>query len=364
MLTKVEYMERALALASEGGKAVRPNPLVGAVLVKDGNIVGEGYHKQYGSAHAETEAIRDAGDAARGATMYVTLEPCNHQGQTPPCTNGILEAGISEVVIGMRDPNPDVAGSGSQMLKENGVPCELGVLEDACRIQNEVYLANVLKKKPFVLLKIAQSMDGFIAPQDGNSKWITGEESRTESHRLRALTDAIMVGAGTLIADDPELTVRHVAGDQPWRILMTDTLNFSTEAKLFTDIHQSKTMVFATENASNTRSVLGTLKRRGIETVFVKENNMGRADINDVLLKLWNRGVYSLMVEGGAALYSSFLQSGNVNRIDLFTAGKVFGTGISTFRNIPVQSVDSAQHFNVSSVRILGNDIHAIMRKN
>ncbi len=363
MSSHEEYMKIALELAAHGGKAVRPNPLVGAVIVREGEIAGRGYHTRFGAPHAEREAIADAGERARGGTMYVTLEPCNHFGKTPPCTHGIVEAGIKEVFAGMADPNPDVAGAGAEYLRQQGIPCTLGVLEEDCRLQNEVFIVNILEKRPFVRLKIAQTIDGFIAPPDGNSKWITGEEARTEAHALRSQADAVIVGANTLLTDNPALTVRHVPGEQPRRVLLTDTLEIPLDAQLFTDEYAAETLVVVTENARENEAILSALDTIGVKTVFVKTDSYGMADIGDTMRVLWQEGICDLMVEGGAGLYSSFMDAGIVDRIDLFMAARVFGSGTGSFQYLQPKTVETAPRFTVSSLRTIGNDIHAVMRR-
>ena len=229
------FMKKALHLAAKGAGRTSPNPLVGAVLVKDGAVVGQGFHEALGGPHAEVNAIADAGGAATGATLYVTLEPCNHHGLTPPCTRAVLDAGISRVVCGMRDPNPDVAGGGAAHLSGMGVETVTGVLEPQCRALNQPFIKYVTTGLPFVRLKAAATLDGFIAASSGDSKWITNERSRGFGHRLRSLCDAVMVGIGTVLADDPLLTARlpgKGAYRQPVRVVLDTGLRIPPRSRL------------------------------------------------------------------------------------------------------------------------------------
>ena len=225
-------MQTAIALARKGIGKTSPNPAVGAVIVKNGRIIGKGYHKKAGRAHAEINALKQAGIKAKGAEMYITLEPCNHFGRTPPCTDVIIKAGIKKVFIGMKDPNPLVAGKGVRRLRSAGMDVEVGILEDECRGINEAYIKYITTKTPFVTLKLASTLDGKIATAAGESKWITGEDARRFAHRMRREADAVMVGIGTVLKDNPELTTRLVKGKDPIRIVVDSQLRIPVNAKV------------------------------------------------------------------------------------------------------------------------------------
>ena len=242
-------MNIALQLAKKGKGKVNPNPLVGAIIVRDGVILGRGYHKEYGKAHAEVNAFLDAKEDITGATMYVTLEPCSHYGKTPPCVERIIENKISRVVIGMIDPNPLVAGKGIEKLKKSGITVTVGVLEEECRKLNEVFIKYITKNEPFVVLKTAMSLDGKIATSRGESKWITGEKARNEVHNLRNELEAIMVGVDTVIIDNPELTCRLENGRNPIRIIVDSTLKIPLNSKVLKNQDEAKTIVATKKEA-------------------------------------------------------------------------------------------------------------------
>ena len=241
------FMREALRQARKGLGRTSPNPAVGAVIVKQGNVIAKGYHKKAGLPHAEVEALKKTDKKARGCTLYVTLEPCNHQGRTPPCTESILKAGISRVVVGMKDPNPDVSGGGCEFLKNNGIDVSCGVLEKECRLLNEAFLTCVLEKRPFVTAKSAITLDGWTATATGHSKWITNDKSRQFVHRLRDRVDAVMVGVGTVLADDPQLTTRlkRGQGKDPARIVVDSRLRTPLNAKIINHASSSDTLIAA-----------------------------------------------------------------------------------------------------------------------
>ena len=258
--TDEHYMSLALSLAGKGRGTTSPNPMVGAVVVKDGTVAGQGYHKRAGEDHAEVIALREAGETARGATIYVTLEPCCHNGMTPPCTEAIQKSGIRRVVAAMRDENPIVNGKGIARLQERNIETTVGVLEDNARKLNEVYLKYIKNGIPFITLKMAITLDGRIADPSGTSRWITGSETRHRVHRLRAWSDAVMVGIGTVLADDPALTVRDVEGSDPLRVIVDSHLNTPLDAKVIGD----KNVIIATTESAK-KSQLLSFEKRGIE---------------------------------------------------------------------------------------------------
>lgn len=307
-------MKRALSLARRAEGRTSPNPLVGAVIVKSGRIISEGYHEGPGLPHAEAVALMKAGDRARGSTLYVNLEPCCHlDKRTPPCAQAIIKAGIRRVVIGMIDPNPKVSGKGIELLKRAGIKVETGVLEPEARRLNEVYIKHITTGLPFVILKIAMTLDGKIATETGESRWITSLESRRYVHRLRSRVDAVLTAIGTIKADDPELTVRHVRGRDPIRIVIDPEFETSLSAKVMKTPPQ--TIIF-------------TRKRNHPEPpqgVHIEYFDAERLDLRSAMKTLYKRGITSVMIEGGASLNYYALRDGIVDKLILFIAPKIIG---------------------------------------
>lgn len=329
-----ERMRRCFALAKKGAGSVSPNPLVGALVVLNGKVLGKGFHKKYGGPHAEVNAIRDAlrrRASIEGATLYVNLEPCVHHGKTPPCVEAIVRHGIRKVVAAIQDPNPRVAGKGFQVLRQAGISVVKGVLRPEAEILNEKFSHYITTGMPLVAIKAAQTEDGFIARKDGSSRWISSKRSRTLAHGLRAEYDAILVGAGTAIADNPRLTVRHIGGRSPVRVLVDGKLRTPLTAHLFSDKHRRKTIVFTGRSAA-TKSI--ELRRRGVQVIVVKENRNNVISVDRILEELAKKGIASLLVEGGQTMYRQFLRSRAVQKIYLFTSSKKFIEGIPLFDDI------------------------------
>ncbi|MEW6376507.1 MAG: bifunctional diaminohydroxyphosphoribosylaminopyrimidine deaminase/5-amino-6-(5-phosphoribosylamino)uracil reductase RibD, partial [Thermodesulfobacteriota bacterium] len=276
------WMKRVLRLAEKGRGRTSPNPMVGAVLVKDGKVVGEGYHARAGEAHAEILAIRKAGEEARGSTLYLNLEPCTYYGRTPPCAPVVIEAGVKRVVIGMEDPNPLVKGKGVGNLTSAGLDVVVGILEKECRRLNEAFCKYILKKEPFTILKVASTLDGKIATRKGDSKWISGEASRRYVHRLRDQVDGIVVGIGTILKDDPMLTVRIKGGRDPYRIILDSRLRIPEGAKVI-GTSPSKTIVATTELAPKEK--VERLEKNGVR-VLIFDSKQGRVHLKPCLSKL------------------------------------------------------------------------------
>lgn len=318
------YMAMALELAERGSGFTSPNPMVGAVVVKNGRVVGKGYHRAAGLAHAEVEAIDDAGEKARGATLYVTLEPCNHTGRTPPCTEKILTAGIRRVVAAMPDPNPNVAGGGNAYLASRGIEVACGVLEEAAFRLNESFVKYVLTGLPFVILKCAATLDGRLATRSGDSKWITGPRSRQFVHRVRHGVDAIMVGIGTVTTDDPLLTARleNQTGRNPRRIVLDTRLTISETAKVLRPDAYSDTIIAVGPKASPEK--MARLKQKGA-TILETTVKEGRIDLPSLLKRLGEMKITSLLVEGGSRVLASALADGIADKILFFYAPKILG---------------------------------------
>jgi diaminohydroxyphosphoribosylaminopyrimidine deaminase / 5-amino-6-(5-phosphoribosylamino)uracil reductase len=315
------YMSLALELARSAAGQTSPNPLVGAVVVKDGEVVGMGAHLKAGQPHAEVHALRMAGERAKGATLYVTLEPCSHYGRTPPCADAVIQAGISRVVVAVLDPNPLVAGQGVSRLIAAGVEVTVGIGETEARRLNEVFFHYITTRRPFVTVKTASTLDGKIATVTGHSRWITGEEARGQVHELRRRHDAILVGVGTVIADDPELTARTAGtatGRQPVRVILDRRLRTPLDARVVND---GKALTWIVTSAEAPAEKRAALEERGV-TVLVPD---GPVTVERVLDELGARGITSLLVEGGAEVNGSFLRARAVQKIVAYLSMKLVG---------------------------------------
>jgi diaminohydroxyphosphoribosylaminopyrimidine deaminase/5-amino-6-(5-phosphoribosylamino)uracil reductase len=317
-------MKLALRLAALGAGWVTPNPMVGAVVVKAGQIVGRGYHRRVGLPHAEVEALRSAGEAARGADLYVTLEPCNHQGRTPPCTRAILAAGVRRVIIASQDPNPQVTGGGAEFLAAQGVDITLGVLEAEARQLNEAWFQWVKTGQPWVIAKAACSLDGRIATATGESQWLTGETARAFGHRLRHRADAILVGIGTVLADNPQLTARlpRRRSQDPIRIVLDSRLRLPLNARLVQLNSPAPTWVATTSHAPTDK--ISALEDHGVQ-VMVLPAEADRVSLPALLRLLGERQVQSLLVEGGAETLGAFFDQSLVHQFNFFYAPKILG---------------------------------------
>ena len=316
------FMRQALRLARKGLGRSSPNPAVGAVVVKSGRVVGRGFHDRAGSDHAEVRALAQAGAAARGATIYVTLEPCHHQGRTPPCTRAILEAGIRRVVFGAADPNPRVAGGGGRYLARKGLEVVPGVLEEACRLEHRFFFTHVTSGRPHVILKTAATADGKTAAYTGHSRWVTGEKSRRFVHRLRDQMDAVCVGSGTLLADDPQLTCRLKGGRDPLRVVVDSDLKTPLSARVLDQCAGGGCLVACGQDPP-------AQKRRALEDagaeVLILPRAEGGVDLAALLDELGRREITSLLVEGGGILAWGFLSQGLVDEVMYFYAPKIIG---------------------------------------
>jgi len=349
------FMKRALALAEKGRGAVSPNPMVGAVIVKDQKVVGEGYHRAYGQAHAEVNAINAAGDAAVGGTLYVTLEPCHHTGKTGPCTRLIFESGIARVVVAMVDPNPIVMGQGINFLRSKGIPVTENVLEEKARELNRGYIKHVTTGKPFILLKVAQTLDGRIATSTGHSRWVTGEDARIYVHRMRSENDAVLVGIGTVLADDPHLTVRKVKGPSPKRILLDSQLRVPLDANILADDYPQKTVIFTTPLASKEK--ISRISERGCTVISLDADERGWITQELIWKTLGSLGFTSVLVEGGSRVHTECIKSGFVDEIVFFIAPKLMGAGLDSIGDLEIRNVNSALELEDVKIRRFEKDI-------
>ena len=345
-------MTQALSLAEKGVGWTSPNPMVGAIITLNGDIVGKGYHQKHGEEHAEINAIRDAGEKSQGAHLYVTLEPCSIHGKTPPCTDAIIKAGIATVSAAMKDPNPEVNGNGLKILKDAGINVQTGILESSAKKLNEKYVKYMSSGMPWVSLKAAQTLDGRIADVNGESKWITSEASRKEVHKLRSTHDAVLVGAGTLIKDNPRLNVRHVDGQQPFRVVIDENLESPSDANVFNIGEGDKTLLFT--SAKGTSDKLKSIEDNGVRVI--KYDSVNGIDIKWMLGKLVAHGISSVLVEGGGTIFSSFLDSGLVDRYIIFVNPSFMGSGLGTF-DTDGFSVSNRLRLKEVSVELIGEDI-------
>lgn len=352
------FMARAIELARTAEGRTRPNPPVGAVLVREGRIVGEGFHPAAGQPHAEIFALREAGDFACGADLYVTLEPCSHTGRTGPCADALIAAGVGRVYVGTGDPNPQVSGRGIEKLRNAGIAVTTGILEPQCRRLIAPFARHVTTGLPFVILKTAVTLDGKTATSTGESQWISGPESRLEVHRLRDRVDAVMVGIGTLLRDDAKLTTRlpEGKGRDALRVVVDSFLRIPEEAAMLQLDSAASTLVATTSRACAEK--VRSLSEAGVEVLVLPEKD-GRVDLEALLRQLGSRGVQSVLLEGGAVLNQAFLEAGLIDRTMVFVAPKLLGgsDGKGVFSGIGPASLADARQLEDVRVRILGEDV-------
>lgn len=340
-----DYMKRAFELARRGHGTTWPNPMVGAVLVKAGKIIGEGHHVRSGEAHAEVNAFESATESVVGASLYVNLEPCCHLNKrTPPCAQRVIKEKIKEVFISNLDPNPEVSGKGVQLLRESGIKVETNILEAQGERLNEVFFTAQRKRRPFLQLKLASSLDGMIALPNGESQWITGPLARAHAHHLRANSQGILVGAGTLRKDDPKLNVRleNYSAEQPWRIVLTKTGELPVDRKLFQDELKSKTLIFSFSKLSS--------------PPLDKDQVFQIANVEEMLEKLFKKGIISLLVEGGAGLATELLKLGLIDRLSLYQNPSFLGEGLSLLKGLGINSLQNKIQLKDIESEWIGDD--------
>lgn len=320
----VQYMKKAVELAKKGWGKTRPNPLVGAVIVKDGKILAEGFHTAYGGDHAEVDALKKIEFQGEGATLYVNLEPCSHYGKTPPCTEAIIRSGIKKVVMAMKDPNPLVAGRGMNLLKEHGIEVISGVLEKEARQLNEIFIKYITTQKPFCIMKMAMTLDGKIATVNGDSKWITAEDSREYVHQIRNRVSAIMVGVSTVVKDNPRLNTRikGIEANQPVRVIVDSRLRIPLDSIVVETAWKQPTIVATTEMAPEKN--IRQLEAKKVEVLILPDKN-GRVDLQQLMIRLGKKQIDSVLLEGGGTLNYSALESGIVDKVIAFIAPKILG---------------------------------------
>lgn len=350
-----DYMTRAIELAKKGTGWTNPNPLVGAVIVKNGRIIGEGYHARYGGLHAERNAFASLKEPADGAVLYVTLEPCCHHGKTPPCTEAILEHKIARVVIGSRDPNPKVSGKGAAILRQAGIQVEEDFMRGECDSLNPVFFHYITTRTPYVVMKYAMTADGKIATKTGASKWITGPAAREEVHRLRHQYMGIMAGIGTVLADDPMLNVRLEGKKSPVRIICDSHLRIPLDSQICRTARQYQTILaYAEQNPQKIRE----LTNLGVRTICCPDAH-GQVDLNHLMKYLGEQGIDSILLEGGGTLNDSALRLGIVKKIMVFIAPKLFGGEKSKtpVSGIGIELPSEALPLQLTKIRQIGEDL-------
>lgn len=350
-------MAQALRLAERGLYSTTPNPRVGCVIVRDGRVVGEGWHERAGEPHAEVHALNRAGEAALGATVYVTLEPCSHYGRTPPCAGALIKAGVARVVVAMRDPNPMVSGQGIAMLELAGIPTACGVLENEARELNAGFISRMERGRPWLRLKVAATLDGKTALNNGISQWITGPDARRDAHRLRARSCAMLTGIGTLLADDPALNVREIeTSRQPLKVVVDARLDMPPSAKM---LQGAKVLVVTgCEDAARIRP----LQAAGAE-VLVLPLQQGRIDLAELLRELGKRGLNEVMVEAGKGLNGALLQASLVDELVMYLAPMLFGDRARGMFDLPeIEAMEQRQELIIRDVRMIGRDLRVTAR--
>lgn len=354
-MTAIEYMHRAITLAQNGIGFVNPNPLVGAVIVKHDTIIGEGWHERYGGLHAERNALKNCTESPEGAEMYVTLEPCCHQGKNPPCTDALIESGIKKVYIGSDDPNPLVAGKGIAQLREAGIEVIQHVCKEECDKLNRIFFHYITTRTPYCMIKIAMTADGKTATRAGLSKWITGESSRHHVHEVRKQFSGIMCGIGTVLADDPTLTCRIENPSNPVRIICDSNLQIPLDCKL---VHTAKDVPTYVASCHIDRRKSEILEKSGVHILEIPAED-GRVKLRSLMRKLGTLGIDSVLLEGGSALHESALRAGIVQHIQVYIAPKIFGgvSAKSAVGGIGVFEVEEAYKLSTPEIRQYGNDV-------
>lgn len=347
------FMAQALALAEKGRGFVSPNPLVGAVVVKNGKILGKGYHQQFGSAHAEINALNAAKNNTFGATLYVTLEPCTFYGKTPACVKTLINSGLKRVVIATKDPNPKVFGKGIEILKKAGIETKVGVLEKVAQKQNESYFKFIQQRLPFVILKLAATLDGKIALSSGESKWIDSKKSRDFSQTLRLNADAILVGVNTILKDNPRLTCRIAPKKRLMKVILDSNLRTPLNARVFLN---SNTLIFTSPLQIKHNPKIDSLTKKGVKIIPIPKRQ-GILSWNEVLGELYKMGIGTLLIEGGAKVCSSALKAKVVDKLFLFLAPKLVGKGLSFTNGIKSNRLNEAIKLKEYELRQLGSDI-------
>lgn len=351
------YIQLTLELARKGEGSVSPNPLVGCVIIKNNKIIGAGYHQKFGEDHAEINAINSSNESLEGSTLYVNLEPCSHHGKTAPCVERIIKEKIKRVVIGTLDVNPLVSGAGVKALKKEGIDVKVGILEKECIDLNKFFFKFISAGIPYVSIKAAQTLDGFIADEKGYSQWISSEESRKYVHSLRSKYDAILIGAGTAKKDNPSLTVRMTEGRNPFRVIIDSKLSLNPDLKIFKQNKDKKTIIVTVMENQDKSVKIKKFESLGVKVLFVKTNNSGKVHLKSMLRAIAKLGIASVLVEGGGEIFSSFLKRKLFDDIFLFIGPKLIGSGIKTFPKLAPVSMDRSRNLKILKSENIGKDL-------
>jgi len=358
MLTDEFFIKECIELAKNGNGKVSPNPLVGCVIVKNGNIISSGYHMEFGKAHAEVNALKKISDKeAAGSTLYVNLEPCSIYSKTPPCCDLIISKKIGKVVCGTKDPNPLINGNGIKRLRKAGIEVRVGVLEDECKSLNEKFFKYISTGLPYVTVKIAQTLDAKISSGKKDKNGITSLESQKYVHKLRMEHDAILVGSGTIKTDNPFLTLRHVKGRQPYRIILSSMFDINTKSNVFSDEFADKTIVFVSEKAYKEKiTQVKQLINNGVRIYPFKASKNGQFDLKKILKFLGGMGVSSVLVEGGSKIFTQFVLQKMHDSLLVFIAPKIFGKGIESVKSDSIIGLNGIE-FKKYSLKMIGDDV-------
>lgn len=358
------WMKQALELAEKGKGYVAPNPLVGCVIISEtGELIGKGYHRNFGEAHAEVNAVESVQNKneLKNATVYVTLEPCSHHGKTPPCAQMLAKLPIKKVVVAMKDPNPEVDGKGILHLRNNGIEVETGILKKEAEKLNEFFIHHQTFGRPFITLKMAQTADGYIAAADGESQWISGQQSRKMVHRWRSEYDAVLVGRTTAMVDNPSLTVRHVSGRQPQRIVLDGPYELPKELNLFSDKFEEKTTIITWNkeaSATDADPMLKMMQQNYFRGEIIQVSKVdGHVDLRQAFKALGEKGISSVLVEGGQQLSSALIRQGLADKLELFIAPKLLGAGTRSLINIGINKMKEIAELKEVSWTKVGDDM-------
>lgn len=353
------YIQLTLELAKRGTGNVSPNPLVGCVITRNDKIIGAGFHKEYGDEHAEINAINSVHESLEGSTLYVNLEPCSHYGNTPPCVDRIIEEKIKRVVIGTLDSNPIVNGKGIKKLKSAGVEVKAGVLEKECEEMNKFFFKFISYKLPYVTLKAAITLDGKIADLSSKSSWISSEESRKFVHVLRNKYDAVLIGTNTALIDNPQLTVRHLDGRNPWRIILDPNLSLPINLKIFQKNDDKKTILVLEKNTLKKKRMIKKFEELGVKFIAVKKVKNNKFDLRSLLRELSKLNIISVLVEGGSNLLTSFILQNLFDDLILFICPKLIGDGVPVVQNLGITSIKRSLNLKLKSCEVIDGDIVA-----
>ncbi|HKI77677.1 MAG TPA: bifunctional diaminohydroxyphosphoribosylaminopyrimidine deaminase/5-amino-6-(5-phosphoribosylamino)uracil reductase RibD [Ignavibacteriaceae bacterium] len=355
-MTDESYIQLAIEIAKKGKGSVSPNPLVGCIIVKDERIIGAGYHEKYGRNHAEINAINSSRESVADSTLFINLEPCSHEGLTPPCVDKIIEKKIKRVVIGTKDMNPRVSGNGIKKLKSAGIDVKVGILENECIQLNKFFFKYITKKIPYVTLKAAQTLDGKIADSSGDSKWISSISSRRYVHELRSKYDAVMIGYKTAIKDRPSLTVRLTEGRNPKRIILDTKLKLSTGHKIFSNNSDKNLIIITSQKSAAKKRKVKMINSKGAEIIFVREEK-GLINLKSALKELAKRKIASVLIEGGSELFTNMIKKNLFDEILFFITPKILGNGLPVVENLGINKISQAMKAKFNNVERIGDDV-------